>query len=258
MDPITIVLAPYALVRAGVRAHLDSRFRILAETDSVHQVIDLAARHTPDLVILSRTIGQVRAAEVARAIRHHAPRTGIVVLGDVDTPDEIVAALSAGVAAVLPPTTDWDTLRRVLLAVAGGAYPINTTVMERPDVAAAVLHQFQDVAHGSIFVPLLPRELAVLELIAAGCSNKEIGQRLHMAEGTVKTHVNNILQKLGVNDRTQAVIAAIRHGVLTIGRHVTPDRTAAIMGFLLGMGATWLANAPDVIDSATALVALLG
>jgi DNA-binding NarL/FixJ family response regulator len=101
-----------------------------------------------------------------------------------------------------------------------GDYPINELVLSLPDVAAQVLAAFRQMAVDedtqSIYSPLSPRELQVLELVAAGRTNKEIAAQLDISNQTVKNHVSSILRKLAVNDRTQAVVYAMRRGWIKV------------------------------------------
>jgi DNA-binding NarL/FixJ family response regulator len=139
---------------------------------------------------------------------------------------QVVKAIRAGVAAYLPRNITWPDLLEVLYQVRRGEYPINDLVLSLPDVAAQVLQAFRamvvDEDTQSIYSPLSPRELEVLELVAAGRTNKEIAVRLDISNQTVKNHVSSILRKLAVNDRTQAVVYAMRRGWIKV---VLPGET---------------------------------
>jgi DNA-binding NarL/FixJ family response regulator len=111
---------------------------------------------------------------------------------------------------------------KLIRKVARGEYLINENVLSRPFVATRVLDQFRelsqiDQASDSVFSPLTPREVEILDCVAQGNSNKEIARILSISDQTVKNHITSILRKLAVNDRTQAVIYALRHGWIKLG-----------------------------------------
>ena len=114
-----------------------------------------------------------------------------------------------------------DELIQVIRRVAHGEYIINENVLSRPFVAARVLDKFReltqtDQAAESVFSPLTPREVEILDCVAQGNSNKEIARQLGISDQTVKNHITSILRKLAVNDRTQAVVMALKRGWLSI------------------------------------------
>ena len=162
----------------------------------------------------------VNGLEVARAIKRTHPHIGIVLLSASMDGQQVVKAIRAGVAAYAPRNVSPEKLLRVLNQVRHGDYPINDLVLSLPDVAAQVLMAFRQMAVDedtqSIYSPLSPRELQVLELVAAGQTNKEIAVQLDISNQTVKNHVSSILRKLAVNDRTQAVVYAMRRGWIKV------------------------------------------
>jgi len=115
-----------------------------------------------------------------------------------------------------------EDLISLIRRVGRGEYLINENVLSRPFVASRVLDQFRELAavdemSEAVFSPLTPREVEILDCVARGNSNKEIARLLSISDQTVKNHITSILRKLAVNDRTQAVIYALRHGWIKLG-----------------------------------------
>ncbi len=223
MSVTSIVLVhAHALFREGLRHNLAELpdFQITGEASNGQQAIQLVDYTDPDLVLMEVDLPGVNGLEVSRAIKRSHPHVGIVLLSSNIDGQQVVKAIRAGVAAYLPRNTSWDNLLETLYDVRKGTYPINELVLSLPDVAAKVLMAFRQMAVDedtqSIYSPLSPRELQVLELVAAGRTNKEIALLLDISNQTVKNHVSSILRKLAVNDRTQAVVYAMRRGWIKV------------------------------------------
>ena len=223
MSPTSIVLVhAHALFREGLRHHLANLpdYRIAGEASNGQQAIQLVDYTDPDLVLMEIDLPGVNGLEVARAVKRTHPHIGIVLLSASMDGQYVVKAIRAGVAAYAPRNISPDKLLRLLNQVRHGEYPINDLVLSLPDVAAQVLMAFRQMAVDedtqSIYSPLSPRELQVLDLVAAGRTNKEIAALLDISNQTVKNHVSSILRKLAVNDRTQAVVYAMRRGWIKV------------------------------------------
>lgn len=223
MSPTSIVLVhAHELFRQGLRHNLAgvTDFRVVGEASNGQQAIQLVDNTDPDMVLVSMELPGVNGLEVSRAIKRTHPHVGIVLLSASMDGQQVVKAIRAGVASYQPRNTSWDKLLRSLHQVQRGEYPINELVLSLPDVAAQVLAAFRQMAVDedtqSIYSPLSPRELQVLELVAAGRTNKEIAAQLDISNQTVKNHVSSILRKLAVNDRTQAVVYAMRRGWIKV------------------------------------------
>jgi DNA-binding NarL/FixJ family response regulator len=131
--------------------------------------------------------------------------------------EQLFNSIRAGANAYGTKDIDPEDLIVLIRRVARGEYLINENVLSRPFVASKVLDQFRELAQmdevsNSVFSPLTPREVEILDCVAHGNSNKEIARLLSISDQTVKNHITSILRKLAVNDRTQAVIYALRHG----------------------------------------------
>lgn len=223
MSPTSIVLVhAHKIFREGLRHYLANLpdYRIIGEASNGQQAIQLVDYTDPALILMEVDLPGINGVEVARAIKRTHPHIGIVLLSASMDGQQVVKAIRAGVAAYQPRNIAPDRLLRVLNQVRHGEYPINDLVLSLPDVAGQVLMAFRQMAVDeetqSIYSPLSPRELQVLDLIAAGRTNKEIALQLDISNQTVKNHVSSILRKLAVNDRTQAVVYAMRRGWIKV------------------------------------------
>jgi DNA-binding NarL/FixJ family response regulator len=221
--PSSIVLVhAHALFREGLRHHLANapEFRIVGEASNGQQAIQLVDNTDPDIVLMEFDLPGVNGLEVARVIKRTHPHVGIALLSASMDGQQVVKAIRAGVAAYVPRNVAPEKLLRTLNQIQRGDYPINDLVLSLPEVASQVLSAFRQMAVDedtqSIYSPLSPRELEVLELVAAGRTNKEIAAQLDISNQTVKNHVSSILRKLAVNDRTQAVVYAMRRGWIKV------------------------------------------
>ena len=195
-------------------------FKIVGEASNGQQAIQLVDYSDPDLVLIELDLPGINGLEVSRAIKRNHPHVGIILFGSKLDSGSVVKAIRAGVAAYLLRNVEWPILLQTMLAVRRGYYPINDLVLSLPDVATQVLSAFRqmiiDEESDTIYSPLSMRELEVLDLVAAGRTNKEIARHLEISNQTVKNHISSILRKLAVNDRTQAVVYALRRGWIKV------------------------------------------
>jgi DNA-binding NarL/FixJ family response regulator len=204
---IRVVLADdHAVVRQGLRTFLDLQddIEVVAEAADGEEAVDAALRLDPDVVLLDLIMPRVDGLEALRRLRDGRAR--VVVLTSFGDDDKLFAALRAGAAGYLLKDVQPTDLVRAIRSAHAGESPLS------PAVATRVV---EEVAHGGAAAhgDLTPRELDVLALIARGRSNKVIARELGVAEKTVKTHVSHILAKLGVSDRTQAALYAVKQGL---------------------------------------------
>jgi DNA-binding NarL/FixJ family response regulator len=155
--------------------------------------------------------------EATRRIKRELPSAGIILLASDEDEDALFDAIKAGAAAFILKDVVPDDLVTIIRRVSDGEYPINERVFAKPAVAGRVLKEFRELAvYGQeaapIFAPLSPREMQILDSVAQGMSNKQAAYALTISEQTVKNHMSSILRKLSVNDRTQAVVYAMRQG----------------------------------------------
>ncbi len=226
MDTIPILIVDDApLFRHGVRAavaeEVPAEFTVVGEAADGTRALELALTHEPSVVLLNAALAGLDGFEVIRTLKRRVPGAAVIVVVDREEEETLFSALTYGAAAYLPKSVDAGGLRDVMRRVARGAYLINDRVLATPVVAARVLESFRALAHDvepevePFYRPLSPREIEVLGVVAQGNSNKEVATTLGISDQTVKNHITAIMRKLAVNDRTHAVVYALRHGWIT-------------------------------------------
>jgi DNA-binding NarL/FixJ family response regulator len=207
-DPITILCVDdHPLVRKGIAAILanEADLKLVAEAGSGQEAVDAFQASRPDVTLMDLRLPGMDGIEAAKQIRRIDPEAKILALTSYDGDQEIYRALEAGVRGYLLKEMVHTEIVRAIRVVHSGKR------LMPPEVAERLSEHFPQVA-------LTPREIEVLQHVAKGYGNKEIGVRLGTAAGTVKMHLQNILSKLGASDRTHAVTLAIRRGIIYIDR----------------------------------------
>lgn len=202
--PIRLLIADdHPVVREGLAAMLNRRadLTVVGEASSGREAIELYRREKPDVTLMDLRMPEMGGVEAITTLRAEFPHARFIVLTTYDGDEDIARALKAGAQAYLLKDTPRDELLDAIRAVHAGHKRI------APEMAAKLADRLT-------MPELTEREMEVLKLIVAGRSNKEIGAALTITEGTVKVHVNNLLGKLGVSDRTQAVTEALRRGLV--------------------------------------------
>ena len=210
-----VLVDDQTLVRQGIRSLLElaDDVEVVAEAGDGQAGLAAIAAHRPDVVLLDLRMPVLDGLGVLEALDGDAP--AVLVLTTFDDDDAVLAALRAGARGYLLKDVTLDGLLDAIRTVAAGGRLI------QPAVTAGLLDRLirgdvpdrPDVS-GTPGEDLTPRELDVLRLMAAGWSNREIAHGLHLAEGTVKNHVSAVLLKLGVHDRTRAVLRALDLGLI--------------------------------------------
>lgn len=219
-----LIVDDHPLFRVGIRAGLETTadLQVIGEASTAHTTFEIADSALPDLVLVDAQLRSDHALELTRQLKRRHPQMLVVIMTRVEDDEQLFQSIRSGAAAYITKEIELDDLVRVLRRVATGEYLINESVLSRPHVASRVLHQFQelsvlDESAEGVFSPLTPREIEILDYVAQGNSNKEIAYQLRISDQTVKNHITSILRKLAVNDRTQAVIFALRHGWIKLG-----------------------------------------
>lgn len=217
-----IIIDDHQLFREGVKRILEfeKSFQVVAEGDDGNEALGLVEVHRPDVVIMDINMPQMNGVEATRELIEKYPKTKVIILSIHDDENYVTHALKTGAMGYLLKEMDADALIEAVRVVAdGGSYL-------HPKVTHNLVNEYRKlaagVARGGSYFPsadirrplhlLTRRECEVLQMLADGKSNRGIGEALYISEKTVKNHVSNILQKMNVNDRTQAVVSAIKNG----------------------------------------------
>jgi DNA-binding NarL/FixJ family response regulator len=204
--PITIVTADdHPLIRDGLAAVLraESGLQVVAEAANGEEAIEAYARLHPDIVLMDLRMPVMDGLTATRAILADDPNARIIVLTTYDGDEDIHRALAAGARGYILKDMMRTDLVGAIRAVHRGQRGIPAPVAAR-------------LAEHTPRIGLTPRELEVLRLVADGLSNAQVAERIGRTEGTVKVHLKNILQKLDVKDRTEAVTTALRRGFIRL------------------------------------------
>lgn len=214
-----IIVEDHPLFREGLRrvVDLDEAFEVIAEIGDGETAVQVALEQQPDVILMDINLPRLNGLQATRQIVSELDTTKVIVLTAYHDDEQLFHALKAGAAAYYPKSVDPDTLISAIKAVHEGNFVIGDEVMAKPQVASWLIRQFEELAvfdesPQEMFAPLSPREMDILQLIARGASNKEIGRELSISRQTVKNHMSSILRKLAVNDRTQAAVLALRRG----------------------------------------------
>jgi len=218
-----VIIDDHQLFREGVKRILDFEpsFEVIAEGDDGEEALALVDAHKPDVVIMDINMPKVNGVEATKQLIEANEDTKVIILSIHDDENYVTHALKTGARGYLLKEMDADTLIEAVKVVAdGGSYL-------HPKVTHNLVNEFRRLAaangQAASMQPLQPeirrplhiltrRECEVLQMLADGKSNRGIGEALFISEKTVKNHVSNILQKMNVNDRTQAVVVAIKNG----------------------------------------------
>ena len=208
-----LVADPEMLVRAGLRSVLESdpELEVVADVELGEHAVELVGRLRPRLAIISTSLRNPSGMEVAGRLRTLAPSTTIVLLARSDDSHSLVDGFRAGVTGFVRS----DVGRLELLAALHRALAGESVI--DPAAATELIMRMaaeSDLAPRSMPDPLTPREVEILQLVAQGQTNREIASRLIVAVGTIKIHVEHILNKLGATDRTQAAVRAVELGIV--------------------------------------------
>jgi DNA-binding NarL/FixJ family response regulator len=206
-----LIADDHAVVRRGLRTFLELQedIDVVGEAEDGEEAIAEAERARPDVILLDLVMPRLDGVAAIRGILERSPSTRVIVLTSFLDDDKLLPAVRAGAAAYLLKDVQPQDLVAAIRTVHGGESELH------PAAAARVMAELADGGpQGDPRATLTPRELEVLELIARGRPNKLIARELGIAEKTVKTHVSNLLRKLGLTDRTQAALYAVREGLV--------------------------------------------
>jgi len=199
-----MVVDDHAIVRQGISDVLaaEDDIEIVASVKSGEEAVSLAAELHPNVTLMDLSMPGMDGVEATRRIIEAAPRVKIVMLTSFAEPQHVNAALDAGAVGYLPKDAESDEIGRAVRAANRGEAPFSSRA------AGALLSRRAQRRPGE---DLTPREREILDLVGQGLANKQISRRLNIKEKTVKAHLTNVFQRIGVSDRTSAALWAARH-----------------------------------------------
>jgi two-component system NarL family response regulator len=223
MDRVSVLIVDdHTLFRTGVRKllELEEDLRVVGEAATGREALELARELMPDVILMDIKMpdpagvpGQaLNGIEATRILHREMPHVGIVFCTMFEDDEFVLAGLQAGGRGYILKDDDPETMLRAIRAVAHGESLLG------PTIAQKVMRQFSALPgkESALVDDLTPREVEVLKLIAEGLSNREIAEALVISEKTVRNHINNIFSKLHVYDRSQAMLYAIRKGLVKV------------------------------------------
>jgi NarL family two-component system response regulator LiaR len=212
-EPVTVLIVDdHAVVRHGLRSLLEAEgdFHVVGDVGSGGEAVLLAADLAPDVVLMDLVMPEMDGVRATRLLKERSPRSQVIVLTSYHDDEHIFPAIRAGALSYLLKSAGLDELTEAVRKAARGEAVLH------PHVAARLVQELNGLEREQalLYGTLSEREREVLQLIAGGMSNAQIAERLVISERTVKSHVNNILGKLHLADRTQAAIYAWREGIV--------------------------------------------
>jgi DNA-binding NarL/FixJ family response regulator len=211
-EPIRVLIVDdHSVVREGLRTFLELQdgLEVVGEAADGEEAIEAATRLRPDVILMDLVMPQLGGVAAMRRLREQLPDARIIVLTSFLDDDKLLPALRAGAAGYLLKNAEPHEIARAVRAAHAGEALLD------PVVAARLVETLAADDGQEPLDRLTPREREVLILIGRGFSNKRIAGALELSEKTVKTHVGHVLAKLGVTDRTQAAVVAVRAGIVS-------------------------------------------
>lgn len=220
MKEITLIIADdHPLFRQGVVdvLALERDFRVIAQASNGMEAINLIRSVKPMVAVLDVNMPEMNGQQVTHQVTSERLPTRVILLTGYDDVEQAIHAMLAGAAGYCAKEIEPDVLARTVRAVADGKYAIAGNIFTRRELDAWIDEQMEGARKsysepGSPFHPLSDREMEVLSCVVRGMSNKEIASMLGISHQTVKNHVTSILRKFSVEDRTQAVVYALKRG----------------------------------------------
>jgi two-component system, NarL family, response regulator LiaR len=213
-EPIRVLIVDdHAVVREGLQAFLElqERIEVAGQAADGEDAVEAAVRLRPDVILMDLVMPRLDGVAAMRSLRESVPDARVIVLTSFLDDDKLLPALRAGAAGYLLKNTEPREVARAVRAAHAGEALLD------PVVAARLVETLAASGAEEPLDRLTPREREVLVLIGRGLPNKRIARELEVSEKTVKTHVGHVLAKLGVGDRTQAAVVAVRAGLVDPG-----------------------------------------
>jgi len=212
-----LVVDDAPLFRAGLSAALaEAGFRVVGQAEDAHGAVAEAERLQPDVVVLDVLMPGRSGLEVIDKVQAAAPAARIVLLTVSESPDDLLAAIKGGARGYVVKDTPFPSLAQAIQDVAKNGAVVSPKMAAKLFEAVRQLLRHRDVV-AARSPSLTGREIEVLQLVAQGYTSREIGERLFISENTVKNHVRNVLDKLGLHSRSEAVLYALREHLIDLG-----------------------------------------
>jgi DNA-binding NarL/FixJ family response regulator len=217
-----LISSKQSLLRQGLQHFLSAvpGMEIVETTEISDELLSAMDELPPDVAIMDIDNPGGNGLLMARKLKQRLPNIGIITLTSNYSDVQLFEALKAQAAACLNKDVSGDQLIEIVRRVAVGEHPINETLVTHPILADQVLIQFQELSRQAetqaVLSPLTSREMEILNCLALGLLNKQIAAQLGISEQTIKNHVTSILRKLNANARTEAVVLALKQGLITI------------------------------------------
>lgn len=210
--PLKVLLVDdHQLIREGLCKFISlvpEKAVVVGEVASGHEAIAAAVKLQPDIILLDINLPDLDGVTVLRRLKEVIPQGKVIMLTIYDDETRVLEALKAGASGYLLKDISPDELIAALEQAAAGQSPMPARI------AGKVVRELRRVSHDNTRMPLTPREIEVLRLVASGKSNKAIAETLFVSEKTVKTHLTNIFRKLEAKDRTEAAVWAIKASII--------------------------------------------
>ncbi|SFF81819.1 two component transcriptional regulator, LuxR family [Halobacillus alkaliphilus] len=208
---ITVLFADdHEMVRIGVSAYLtaQSDIEVIAEASDGSKAVELALQHRPDIILMDLVMKEMDGIEATRLIVEEWPEAKIIIVTSFLDDEKVYPALEAGAVSYMLKTSKAEEIAKAIRSTYEGQ-----SILE-PEVTGKIMNKMRTPQSHHLYEQLTAREMEILLLMTEGKTNQEISDQLFIALKTVKVHVSNILGKLEVHDRTQAVIYAFKHDLV--------------------------------------------
>ncbi len=218
---VVLIVNKQILVRDGLCQLLSSEtsFEVIGMSPT-ENILDTIEEKDPDVLLIDIDYPTLSGLELSRKIKHSYPSCRMIVISPNFDNEELFETIKTGAVAYIDQKLSKQELINTIKQACHGEYPINESLLNKPKVAERVLKQFQDMVGigknmDAVTAPLTNKETQVLKQITNGNSNKQIAQLMGTSEQTIKNQISSILRKLNANDRTHAVVLAVRRGLIS-------------------------------------------
>jgi DNA-binding NarL/FixJ family response regulator len=216
------IFSQQPLFRAGMANALDAEedLQIVGQGNVTDKVLLTIEVMPPDLAIIDIDARSDSGLNLASRLKRLIPNIAIITITSIPSDEQLFQALSIPVAAYLNKETSGTAMVKTIRRIARGDLPISESLAHRPEVVGKILKEFQGISSNedteALVTPLTNREVEILNCVAEGQSNKQIASKLDISEQTIKNHITSIMAKLNANARTQAVVIAVKKGLISL------------------------------------------